>query len=764
MTIPTSFESLATAPDKRICLQAILKQVVGSRQRKEALLRAGVVEHLVALLRPPLDEPTSLNEDVSTEAAAVLAALSLPSPEAVSIFTSTGAYEAIAKAFTQAYIAAGSSNLVAHKRLDVTLRALKTLFVDHVETISTSLDVIAPAGPCGIGKLDSHPLMSHSKGKEKEADVNGKYETDRILRALFGDAPLGGSTYDLPFQQFKRGPDAMPTCLEALLELLIETSLPDHPGARLAGSSNRARIADHICTLLSATVRDRRQTNAIAQTGDGEEAMKALERLTHDGPVKVQEAALKAITAITRRSVEALQCLFQEGTKQSAIAKRSHLFSHLAASPSPSLRLAVLAFCVYLDESYLRAAESPINPDHVLTIMMTEPTLRESASRILAVLLFDNPEGQRRAVSASCFVRFAQVLEQVPFPAKAIRSGTSQNEDVSVRNSILTSLVILTAESEPNRRLLLDANLLPRVLESLVHPDLTVRSMACLVVRSLSRSVNILRTDLVEAHAEDALIQLLRSDEDPAVQKTATSVYANLLLEFSPMRQVLIEAGCIPRLCCLANTSEDDGLRMSALWAIKNATYQSSKAFKQSLLQDLTWADLARLIVEDYDLDIKEQALGIIRNLTCVSNNQILNALEDYGEDQLLDLLQHSLTIGRRDSGIAQRLVEQAFYCLNNVATISLTAQLAIASRTQILRWLMHYLDADQAYLRTASLWVIHNLLYRRGTVTSSRHACPNEIVDKFRVLGLESKLRTLERDPELNVRERVRDIKEAML
>lgn len=81
--------------------------------------------------------------------------------------------------------------------------------------------------------------------------------------------------------------------------------------------------------------------------------------------------------------------------------------------------------------------------------------------------------------------------------------------------------------------------------------------------------------------------------------------------------------------------------------------------------------------------------------------------------------------------------------------------------------------DSRSLPLRTASLWVLHNLIYRRGYRSSSSSSYslgvlppsrrPHEIVDKLRALGLEAKLRMLERDPELDVRERVKDLKEAL-
>ena len=149
----------------------------------------------------------------------------------------------------------------------------------------------------------------------------------------------------------------------------------------------------------------------------------------------------------------------------------------------------------------------------------------------------------------------------------------------------------------------------------------------------------------------------------------------------------------------------------------------------------------------------------------------------------------------------------QALYCLNNIATAHEAAQLAIASRTMLLRYLLLFLvgssplsrfpervrveqelkhlhrpclqDRGSLSLRVASLWVLHNLVYRRtgpaGGLAhgngyghsyghrSTRRAVPREVVEKLRAMGLEAKLRTLERDPELDVRERVRDLTEAL-
>lgn len=108
----------------------------------------------------------------------------------------------------------------------------------------------------------------------------------------------------------------------------------------------------------------------------------------------------------------------------------------------------------------------------------------------------------------------------------------------SVSQGLLLALAALCATSEPNRRAVLDAQLLPPILDSFTHPFVGVRAAACHCIRALSRSVSVLRTDMVESEAQVLLVWLLREDENEVVKVTATAAVANLLLEFSPLRTV----------------------------------------------------------------------------------------------------------------------------------------------------------------------------------------------------------------------------------
>lgn len=178
--------------------------------------------------------------------------------------------------------------------------------------------------------------------------------------------------------------------------------------------------------------------------------------------------------------------------------------------------------------------------------------------RCTAYLVADDLALQKRAVAARCFPIFNEALKRPailehPYPTQALVEEDARLREVSPRcaflcfgfclrnhraQGILLSIASVSALWEPHRRLVLDQRLLVHILFGLSYPSVGVRAAACHCIRALSRSVNVLRTDLVEAHAEEQLVRLLSEDENEVVKITAAAAIANLLLDFSPMRTV----------------------------------------------------------------------------------------------------------------------------------------------------------------------------------------------------------------------------------
>lgn len=221
--------------------------------------------------------------------------------ESVTVFAGPShAYEAVTKGFVRVYSEYPPTHFslaVYQKRLDVHLRALKTLFIDL-------LAASRPHGDYGLPSRDSrsgkYGKGVGAKGKEKEGDVkmSDEVEAEESIEALtqrvssivydLGPASTTSTAYPGPsgFSSVPSTSRLSPT-LDALLELLDDASRPDHPGSRLSGTSQRMRIADHVCALLSRTIQGYQERQSIAAGGKGKQTLAALRRLVEVGSEKV---------------------------------------------------------------------------------------------------------------------------------------------------------------------------------------------------------------------------------------------------------------------------------------------------------------------------------------------------------------------------------------------------------------------------------------------------------------------------------------------
>ena len=81
--------------------------------------------------------------------------------------------------------------------------------------------------------------------------------------------------------------------------------------------------------------------------------------------------------------------------------------------------------------------------------------------------------------------------------------------------------------------------LIPAMQISLQHKHVGVRYAACQCVRALSRSVAVLRTNIVDSGLGMAVYQLsVKNDEDSRVTYATLLVICNLVNDCSPLRQV----------------------------------------------------------------------------------------------------------------------------------------------------------------------------------------------------------------------------------
>lgn len=214
--------------------------------------------------------------------------------------------------------------------------------------------------------------------------------------------------------------------------------------------------------------------------------------------------------------------------------------------------------------------------------------IKERAPDVLAMFATDSLELQRAAVDAGAIKKLSQLLKESynPLPTSSTSLWTPQlsNQEIieskpsasklgtpglssvayhvtRMREKVLIALTAIASLKDEYRKAIIDNGIVPFVIESL-KPFNTTSSIpkpptdepspnrealagnpnhvilaACGAARGLSRSVSTLRTSLMDAGLAAPLFVLLRN-LDTQIQVAATAVICNLVLEFSPMRDV----------------------------------------------------------------------------------------------------------------------------------------------------------------------------------------------------------------------------------
>ncbi|KAM0792869.1 hypothetical protein ACM66B_002632 [Microbotryomycetes sp. NB124-2] len=769
--------------DQIAALQQLKNGLVGHVQRKVAFLqRADVVASIVKVLgSPPADAHHNDVCALSIQAASVLGAASMPQAQAVTSLLQARAHITVAQCLATVLgpvpsSATFPSRLVFVKQLTSTskiklsealLRTLKVLCSDYVNRPKERSGIWDSTSDPTASVSTSTTLRDDAIGHGTDIDVDGdkrsqdQKQMDEVNTLLLGWGSKQPEIMDLAYHQVP----LLVTLLYECAGVMATAGLPDTTILFFCDSpTTKTRFADMACGLLVSVLKtiniDMAGLHVIVWAPD---LLRAISTLIRTGSGKMRDSALGALTALARGKSK-FGILLAKREKGSELTDLQYI-TELCEASSPSLRLHAIICRTVIHKSLkdfpslLSSWElaQPMVPA-LLNLIETEQSLRSLAMTTLTHLIADNEELQKQAVKLKTLDILRAVIEESTASSQPYETTASRSQATQTQEAAFMCIACLCYRSEAYRHAVLAAKLLSPIVQALSHPAAPVRAAACHCIRGLGRSVNVLRTSLVDTGAAGPLCHLLREEEDLLVQTTAAAAVSNLVLEFSPLRQILIDRGCIPKLCRLAH-KEDIALRLNALWSLKNASYQSTSAFKRSLAAELGWWFLADLIVtRGTPAAIVEQALGILRNLTCTFGDDAVTGLDDaeMGEDKMLGLVEHAL---QSDS---QEIVLQALYTVVNLATASESTKLAIAARTDLLRSIKLHLSSSRAETRSASVWCVINLCY---VERSSFRRRPREILDKLKALGVDDELRRMSADEtSLDVRERVRDAMEVFV
>ncbi|CAO3640626.1 unnamed protein product [Cunninghamella blakesleeana] len=522
-------------------------------------------------------------------------------------------------------------------------------------------------------------------------------------------------------------------------------------------------IAEFIATIIAKCCDTQEQQMQLASAG----VIQPLINLLHSGYIKAQEAALDALSTLGRENSELAEIIIHSKSVDSNQLTTATMIDFVKGSSS-SMRL-IAATC--LTNLYRSGVFSEPFTEIVLVVLpalvnlMKEESghVQEQAPLVLADLIKDSDDMQKAAYDADIIPRLAELLisvstneneEKEEIGVPGIGSIVMRKE--KIKENSLIALAAATLSKEECRAQAIDCKILPHVVSALQSKQMNVRLAACQCTKSLSRSLSSLRTSLVDVGIAAPLIKLL-DDESLIVQAAACGALCNLALDFSPMKKNVIDAGAINKFVEYSR-SKDHKLQLNGIWAIKSLLHKADLEAKKAVMESLTFNSLIELLHEQKS-DVQEQALEVVRNLICGQIEDVEYVMNGIGKEDLLDVLESKLQVDSNmdiegddnDSDIAN--LETALYIIVNMCSGAEEPRIASMSRLNIINSVIHHLTHENPSIRLAAAWCIINW-------TWGDDDCQNAVVTrvrKLKELGAEQKLQAMDKDPNLDVRHRVK-------
>ncbi|KAF8540779.1 armadillo-type protein [Trichophaea hybrida] len=479
--------------------------------------------------------------------------------------------------------------------------------------------------------------------------------------------------------------------------------------------------------------------------------------------------------------------------------------------------------------------------------------VEEKAPEVLSNLMVENLVFQKAAIDAGAVKKLAAILKKVSESPSAVngvngdaaytsteesttKSNPEYNHRMKMKEGVLRCLANLGLFKDDYRRIIIDANILQTVVTQCLKPLTPIQPLlaqdnnsnaegnppsvlvaACGVIRAVSRSVSILRTSLIDAAVAIPMFNLLRHENDD-VKTAATAAICNLVLDFSPMRKPISDAGALDVLCDLVKCNNRP-LRLNALWAIKHLMLDADAATKRRSLENLGVEYLMSIIStintdpstdpedeEDDDeemtddpaletlhlpkvapleqrlppkirtvvkqlqkreriaqaaqsrkqaIALQEQGLEFIRNLICGTevSTMIDLVFNSIGADRLLSLYETLLTTPNQSGEIVNAVV----YNIVHIAAGEPKHRQRIIERTDLLKALLGFWNHRNPHVRSGLAWVVINLTWKEE---GNEAEGVQRRINVLRGLGWAERLKEMEKDTELDVKERVKTAK----
>ncbi|XP_047226326.1 armadillo repeat-containing protein 8 [Girardinichthys multiradiatus] len=369
---------------------------------------------------------------------------------------------------------------------------------------------------------------------------------------------------------------------------------------------------------------------------------------------------------------------------------------------------------------------------------------RVEGAETLAYLMEPDVELQRIASTTDHLVAMLADYFKYPSSVSAITDIKRLDHDLKhaheLRQAAFKLYASLGSNDEDIRKKITETeNMMDRIVSGLSESSIKVRLAAVRCLHSLSRSVQQLRTSFHDHAVWKPLMKLLQNAPDE-VLVMASSTLCNLLLEFSPSKEPILESGVIELLCSLTQ-SDSPALRVNGIWALMNMAFQADQKVKVEIVRSLGTEQLFRLL-SDPDTNVLMKTLGLLRNLLS-TRPHIDQIMSSHGKQ----IMQAVTLILEAEHSIEVK--EQTLCILANIADGN-TAKELIMTNDDMLQKIKYYMGHSNVKLQLAATFCVSNLIWNEEDGSQDRQ-------DKLREVGFVDVLHKLTQSTDPNLSDRAK-------
>ncbi|CAN9498515.1 unnamed protein product [Ophioblennius macclurei] len=369
---------------------------------------------------------------------------------------------------------------------------------------------------------------------------------------------------------------------------------------------------------------------------------------------------------------------------------------------------------------------------------------RVEGAETLAYLMEPDVELQRIASTTDHLVAMLADYFKYPSSVSAIADIKRLDHDLKhaheLRQAAFKLYASLGSNDEDIRKKITETeNMMDRIVSGLSESSIKVRLAAVRCLHSLSRSVQQLRTSFHDHAVWKPLMKLLQNAPDE-VLVMASSTLCNLLLEFSPSKEPILESGVIELLCSLTQ-SDSPALRVNGIWALMNMAFQADQKVKVEIVRCLGTEQLFRLL-SDPDANVLMKTLGLLRNLLS-TRPHIDQIMSSHGKQ----IMQAVTLILEAEHSIEVK--EQTLCILANIADGN-TAKELIMTNDDMLQKVKYYMGHSNVKLQLSATFCISNLIWNEEDGSQERQ-------DKLREMGIIDVLHKLTQASDPNLSDRAK-------